>query len=195
MLDWNSFGWNPFNAEWTRHQDILIDRPSVVTWLWHWTGPACSWRIYIYGELALQVGRGLEYLHRSLASRKRRCKGNPVPEGKLGHPVPGVYKYGNLALHVGRVSSEGGPGSRNYVYIPQVGGVSDETVKYGYRFWATRTIEWLHCKLHTRPLVREGASQKQDRKFQTATFRQGVVSGRKSHKGARYQDILTNHQS
>jgi hypothetical protein len=32
----------------------------------------------------------------------------------LGHPVPGGYKYGNLAL--------------------QVGGVSDETVKYGFGF-------------------------------------------------------------
>jgi hypothetical protein len=25
------FGWNPFNAEWTRRRDILIDFPSVVT--------------------------------------------------------------------------------------------------------------------------------------------------------------------
>jgi hypothetical protein len=32
----------------------------------------------------------------------------------MSHPVPGAYKYGNLAL--------------------QVGGVSDETVKYGYGF-------------------------------------------------------------
>jgi hypothetical protein len=32
----------------------------------------------------------------------------------LGHPVPGGYKYGNLAL--------------------QVGGVSDETVKFGFGF-------------------------------------------------------------
>jgi hypothetical protein len=49
--------------------------------------------------------------------------------------------------------------------------------KYGYGFWATRTIEWLHCKLQTRPIVREGAPQKQDRKFQTPTFRQEVISG------------------
>jgi hypothetical protein len=34
---------------------------------------------YIYEDLALQVGRWLEYLHRSPASRKN--KGNPVPEG------------------------------------------------------------------------------------------------------------------
>jgi hypothetical protein len=42
------------------------------------------------------------------------------------------------------------------------------------------------------PPVREGAPQKQDRKFQTATFRQEVIFDRKSHKGARYQDILTD---
>jgi hypothetical protein len=47
--------------------------------------------------------------------------------------------------------------------------VSDETVKYACGFWATRTIEWLHCKLQTRPLVREGTPQKQDRKFQTGS--------------------------
>jgi hypothetical protein len=39
----------------------------------------------------------------------------------LGHPLHGGYKYGNLAL--------------------QVGGVSDETVKYGYGFCTIRTIE------------------------------------------------------
>jgi hypothetical protein len=64
----------------------------------------------------------------------------------------------------------------------QAGRVSDETVKNGYGF----------CKLQTRPLVREGSPQKQDRKFQTATFQQDVISGRKSYKGARYQNILTN---
>jgi hypothetical protein len=39
---------------------------------------------------------------------------------KLGHPVPGGYKYGNMTLQVG---------------------FSDETVKYGYGFCATPTIE------------------------------------------------------
>jgi hypothetical protein len=47
-------------------------------------------------------------------------------------------------------------------------------------------------KWQTRPLVREGTPQKQDRKFQTVTFRQEVISGRKSHKGAQYQYILTD---
>jgi hypothetical protein len=46
---------------------------------------------------------------------------NPVPGGITEPPVPGGYKCGNLAI--------------------QVGGVSDETVKYGYGFRATRTIE------------------------------------------------------
>jgi hypothetical protein len=54
------FGWNAFNAEWTRHRDILIGWPSVGAWLWHltwlWTGPFYSWRIY--GDLSLQVGKG-----------------------------------------------------------------------------------------------------------------------------------------
>jgi hypothetical protein len=39
----------------------------------------------------------------------------------LGHPVPGGYKYGDLAL--------------------QVEGVSDETVKYGREFCGTSTEE------------------------------------------------------
>jgi hypothetical protein len=43
----------------------------------------------MYGNLALQVGGGLEYLHCSPASRKRQCKG-----------------YGNLALQLGGVSDE-----------------------------------------------------------------------------------------
>jgi hypothetical protein len=36
------------------------------------------------------------------------------------------------------------------------------------------------------------SSEKQDCKFQTATFRQEVIFGCKSHKGAQYQDILTD---
>jgi hypothetical protein len=41
---------------------------------------------YIYRDMSLQIGGGLEYLHRSLASRKRRCKGNPVPGGITAPP-------------------------------------------------------------------------------------------------------------
>jgi hypothetical protein len=46
---------------------------------------------------------------------------NPVPGGITGPHVPGGYKYGDLAL--------------------QVGGVSNETVKYGHEFYGTRTRE------------------------------------------------------
>jgi hypothetical protein len=108
--------------------------------LWHWLDFGLDQPIpegYICMDLSLQVGGELEYLHRSPASHKRRHKMNPVPGGITGPPCSWGYKYGNLAL--------------------QVGGVSDETAKYGFGFWATRTIEWLHCKLQTHPLVREGA--------------------------------------
>jgi hypothetical protein len=44
----------------------------------------------------LPCGGGFEYLHRSPASRRRRRKGNPVPGG---------YKYWDLALQVEGVSS------------------------------------------------------------------------------------------
>jgi hypothetical protein len=63
--------------------------------------------------------------------------------------MSGGYEYGDLAL--------------------QVWGVSDETVKYGYGFCTTRTNELLHCKLQTRPLLREG-------------------------RGAQHQDELANYQ-
>jgi hypothetical protein len=86
---------------------------------------------------------------------------------QLGHPGPGGYEYGNLALQVGRVP--------------------DETVKYGYKFCATRTIQLLHCKLQTRPLVKEGAPQKQGDKFQTGSNIWSQVP-----EWARYQDILAD---
>jgi hypothetical protein len=46
-------------------------------------------------------GGGLEYLHRSPTSRRRRRNGNPVPGGITGPPCPEGYKYGDLALQVG----------------------------------------------------------------------------------------------
>jgi hypothetical protein len=84
----------------------------------------------------------------------------------LGHP--GGYKYGNLAL--------------------QVAGVSDDTVKYDYELFATRTIELLHCKLHTCPFVIGGAPQKEDRKFQTAIIGQEVISSSRAGSTPRHTD-------
>jgi hypothetical protein len=46
-------------------------------------------------------GGGLEYLHRSPESRRRRWKGNPVPRGITGQPVTGGHKYRDLVLQVG----------------------------------------------------------------------------------------------
>jgi hypothetical protein len=42
-------------------------------------------------------GGGIDYLHRSPASRKKR----QCPGLYLGHSVPGKYKYGDLILHFG----------------------------------------------------------------------------------------------
>jgi hypothetical protein len=86
--------------------------------------------------------------------------------------TPGGRKYGDLAL--------------------QVGGVSDETAKYGYGFWATRTIEWLHYKLQTHPLVREVTPQKQDRKISESKIPTGSNIWSQVPELVRYQDILTD---
>jgi hypothetical protein len=79
---------------------------------------------------------------------------------------------------------------------------------YGYESSATLTKDRLHYKLQTRPIVREGSPRRRAKltvsrkdfdfapqtkeNFQTATFWEEVISGRKSHKGARYQDTLTD---
>jgi hypothetical protein len=64
--------------------------------------------------------------------------------GTIGLPCSWGHKYRDLAV--------------------QDGGVSDETVKYGNGFCATRTIECLYCKLLTSPLVREDSLHDEDRK-------------------------------
>jgi hypothetical protein len=51
---------------------------------------------------AIPCGGGIEYLHRSPASRDG--KRTQCPGIYLGHPVPGGYKYGDLVLQVGGVS-------------------------------------------------------------------------------------------
>jgi CobQ-like glutamine amidotransferase family enzyme len=50
-----------------------------------------------------------------------------VPRGKLVHPVPGGFKYGNPALQVGGVSKIG-------------------TIKYGLESRETQTLEGLHWR-------------------------------------------------
>jgi hypothetical protein len=50
-------------------------------------------------------GGGVEYLHRIPVSRRKRRKGNSVPGGIIGHPIPGGYEYRDLALQIGGTSS------------------------------------------------------------------------------------------
>jgi hypothetical protein len=47
-------------------------------------------------------------------------------------------------------------------------------------------------KGQTRLLVREGAPQRQDNRFQTQTLEKEVISGQTSTKWTRHQDILTD---
>jgi hypothetical protein len=69
----------------------------------------------------ISCGGGVEYLHCCPASRRRRRKGNPVPEVIMGHPVPGGYKYEDLVWE----------------------SLESETVKYGHESRRTRTQEWV----------------------------------------------------
>jgi hypothetical protein len=83
----------------------------------------------------------------STAALRGDINGTQCPGVQLGHPVAGGYKYWDLAL--------------------QVGGVSDETVKYDREFCGTSAEErlvWqgpeqLYSKLQTRLLIREGATK------------------------------------
>jgi hypothetical protein len=71
---------------------------------------------------ALDPGVAQPLTEMSTRSRKIMFPGsNPVPGGITGPPCSWGYKYEDLAL--------------------QVGGVSDETVKYGHGSCATRTTE------------------------------------------------------
>jgi hypothetical protein len=102
--------------------DWLTDRPTVsrnVTWTWtvaykylvmspRWGSTSrltdrltVSRNVTSACLLVPRVEAGVEYLHRSPASRRRRRKGNPVPGSITGPPCSGGYKYGDLALWVG----------------------------------------------------------------------------------------------
>jgi hypothetical protein len=56
----------------------------------------------------------------------------------------------------------------------------------------TQTNDWtVTYKGQTRPLVREGAPQKQNNEFQTRTLEKEAISGQTSTNWSRHQDILT----
>jgi hypothetical protein len=101
--------------------------------------------------MAPGIGTGLQYLHCSSVSRKRRRKGNPVPGGITGPPCSWGHKYGSMVV--------------------QVGGVSEETEIYGNASCKTLTSESLHCKLQTGPLFWVGAMHGKTRTCQTNSHR------------------------
>jgi hypothetical protein len=68
----------------------------------------------------IPCGGGVQYLHRTLASRRRRRKGNPVPGGITGPPCS-------------RGIQIRGPGT------PGWGNLESETVKCGLQSRGTRT--------------------------------------------------------
>jgi hypothetical protein len=72
---------------------------------------------------SLPCGGGVEYLHRSPASRRRRRKGNPVPGDINGPPCSwGIYVREPVP--------------------PGWGSLEFETVKCGHQFRGSRTWEW-----------------------------------------------------
>jgi hypothetical protein len=92
-------------------------------------------------EEVFPCGGGISTSTVALRVVKREGNGTQCPGVYLGHPVPGGYKYGDLALLVG-------------------GGLRIETIKYGLESRGTaqaRTSS--NSKLHTRNLVREGATK------------------------------------
>jgi hypothetical protein len=58
--------------------------------------------------------------------------------------------------------------------------------------FSTSSIWSLGKKTSGYPLVREGAPQRQDNKFQTQTLEKEAISGQTSRKWARHQDMLTD---
>jgi hypothetical protein len=55
----------------------------------------------------IPCGGGIEYSAVALRVEKGDGKGTQYPGVYVGHPIPGGYKYGDLALQVGGVSRIG----------------------------------------------------------------------------------------
>jgi hypothetical protein len=105
---------------------ILKDHNLQVILLEH--SGYCIYTTYLILNTRIPCGDGVEYLHRSRASRRRLWKRNPVPRGITGPPYSkGGYKYGDLALQVW-------------------GSLEFETVKCGHESHGTWTWEWLRWR-------------------------------------------------
>jgi hypothetical protein len=131
---------------------INSEKPSVIVCACiRCRGNFCTYQLssndkVIFTAQGVPCGGGIEYLHRSPASRKRRRKGTQCPEVYLGHPVPLGYKYRDLALQVGGVSRIG-----TMKYVLESHGTQTESNCAG------ETSS--NSKLQTHPLVREGATK------------------------------------
>jgi hypothetical protein len=103
--------------------------------------------------------------------RRAQC-----PGVYLGNPVPGGYKYGDLAL--------------------QVGGVSNETVKYGREFCGTSTAlarPRSNCTVSCRPVLSSGRALQGGKPANLWGGFQGEGKvGRGSRMGARRLDGLAD---
>jgi hypothetical protein len=82
--------WSQF-PEWTWHQDILTDWPSVVTWLWLWFffSPAKTWKVQI--RLLVREGAPLQQTRNCLKIIKEK-------KGKIGRwSQMGAWHHDGLA--------------------------------------------------------------------------------------------------
>jgi hypothetical protein len=96
-----------------------------------WVGNLTEEKLWLCSDMfwmrEFPCGGGVQYLHRSPASRRRRRKGNPVPGGIIGLPCSwGIWIRGL------------GP--------PGWGSLESGTVKCGHESRGTRTWEWLRWR-------------------------------------------------
>jgi hypothetical protein len=73
----------------------------------------------------------------------------------------------------------------------QVGAVSGVTVIYGYDACTTLTSKWLHSKVDTHPVIREGALHEQGRKL---LYLKEIKIWSSVPKGARQQNEIADWQ-
>jgi hypothetical protein len=112
-------------------------------------------------------GGGVEYLHRSSASRRRRRKWNPLPGGITGPPSPwGILNARAWPFRLRKYESE--------------------TVKYGYESRVTRYWEWLRWQGPT-VIVKERPIFSSERMLHKDYDLKGTIAGSES-QGACRQD-------